>query len=134
MNLVMDSSAIIALFRREEGAELVQALMDDPSNATFMHAANLCEVYYGFRRERGEAAGHQMVEVVRSMALRLREDLDVEFWIAAGRYKADLRRLSLADCFCIALAERIGGEVVTSDRHEIGAVVDQIRCPIRFIR
>jgi len=54
MNLVLDASALIALFRGEPGGDLVPPLVDDPANRCFVHAVNLCEVYYGFRREAGE--------------------------------------------------------------------------------
>jgi PIN domain nuclease of toxin-antitoxin system len=61
-------------------------------------------------------------------------DLDGEFSREIGRLKSLLRRVSLADCACLALAVRLGGEVVTSDHHELDAVVPRNVCPIRFIR
>lgn len=133
-HLSLDSSALIALLRREDGADAVQALLDDPDNLSFMHAVNLCEVYYGFRRAMGESYAERMVQVVQSMSIGICEDMDTAFWQEAGRFKADLVRISLADCFCLALAKRVDGEVVTADHHELDAVARQGSCKIRFIR
>jgi predicted nucleic acid-binding protein len=60
--------------------------------------------------------------------------MDPDFWQTAGTHKAALRRISLADCFCLSLAIRVGGEVVTADRREFEPVQQQEICPIRFIR
>lgn len=45
-----------------------------------------------------------------------------------------LLRISIADCFCIALTQRLNGEVVTCDHHEFDAIVPLNLCPIQFIR
>ena len=52
----------------------------------------------------------------------IREDMDIAFWRQAGRYKAIIHRVSLADCFAITLANRIGGELVTSDHREMDPI------------
>ncbi len=36
------------------------------------------------------------------------------------------------DCFCIALARALGGEVVSSDDHEFGPLMPLGLCPIRL--
>ena len=134
MNLTMDSSALIALLRQEEGTPVVRELLLQENANCFVHAVNLCEVYYGFRREKGESPAQKALQVIESLGVTIREDMDSDFWQAAGRCKADLRRISLADCFCIALAQRIGGEVVTADRHEFEAASEARLCAVTFIR
>ncbi len=52
----------------------------------------------------------------------------------AGKYKAELKRISLADCFCITLAKRIGTTVATSDHHEFDKVSTRGIVPVLFIR
>jgi len=59
--------------------------------------------------------------------------MDDDFWQEAGRIKADFRRISLADCFCAALAARIDGEVVTADK-EFRPLAEQGGYKINFIR
>ncbi len=118
MNLVMDACALIAYLHAEPGAEIVKESLSGSFDVCLAHAINLCEVYYGIRREFGEQAAQQAVAKLRKAGLSIREDMDGQLWQAAGRIKADYRRVSLADCLCAAFANRIGGEVVTADRRE----------------
>jgi predicted nucleic acid-binding protein len=48
--------------------------------------------------------------------------------------KASLRRVLLADCFAIELAERLNGVVVTADHHEFDVLAAQSLYRIRFLR
>lgn len=116
MNLVLDANALIAYLEDEVGGSLVGSLLTDAENTCFVHSVNLCEVYYGARRGHGEEAAQQALLVLHDAGLLVREDMDDDFWQAAGRIKADYKRISLADCFCAALADRVGGEVVTADK------------------
>lgn len=134
MNLVFDSSALIAYLEDEPGAEIVEELLSDRGNLCFVHSINLCEVFHITRRQYGEQAALETHESLLGTGLSIREDLDEEFWLAAGRIKADFARVSLADCLCASLANRIGGEMVTCDRHEIEALAEAGVCKVRFIR
>ena len=55
------------------------------------------------------------------------------FWERVGSHTAR-GRIALADCFCLALAIELGGEVVTTDHAEFDPLVALGICPIRFIR
>ena len=134
MNLVLDANALIALLFDEPGGRSVGEMLNDPANACFMHAINLCEVYYHYLRVDGEPRARQAVSDLRLTRLSIREDMDFEFWQMAGGYKARLRRISLADCFCMSLAVRVGGDLVTADHHESDPVQQQGICSVRFIR
>ena len=133
MNLVFDANALIAYLEDEPGAELVEGLLTNPANVGFVHSINLCEVYYGARREYGEQPARAAIAELRKAGLSVREDMDEELWLEAGRLKSDHRKISLADCFCAALANRIGGEVVTADR-EYDPLNNAGACKVRFIR
>ncbi len=134
MNLVLDANALIALLLDEPGGRSVGEMLNDQANNCFIHAVNLCEVYYDFLRTSGETMANEVMADLTSTRLTVREDMDLEFWQAAGKHKAALRRISLADCFCLSLASRVGGEVVTADRREFEPVQQQGICPIKFIR
>ena len=55
-------------------------------------------------------------------------------WLGkAKRIKADYKRISLADCFCAALAKRVEGSVVTADQ-EFKPLADAAGCSVEFIR
>lgn len=134
MIYVMDSSAMIAFPRNETGAATVADLLTDPQNECCAHALNLCEVFYDFARSGGESAAQSAVTGLLNVGVIERRDLDVAFWQQAGRLKAIHRRVSLADCCALALTLRVGGELVTSDHHELDALAAAGVCPINFFR
>lgn len=134
MTLVFDSNALIASLHDEEGGDLVQNLLLDPEHTCLIHAANLCEVYYEFRRLGGEQAAQAVLLDLHNAGLLVREDMDEELWLEAGRIKADFRRISLADCFCAALSSRVGGEVVTADKEFAPLAEPSAGYKINFIR
>jgi predicted nucleic acid-binding protein len=130
----LDSSAMIAFLRDEPGADVVRLLLRDPDNRCYAHALNLCEVYYDFARRADGATARAAVQDLLTHGVVPREDLDAAFWQRAGNHKALLRRISPADCLCLALAERVNGELVTSDHHEFDPLVPLGLCAIQFIR
>jgi PIN domain nuclease of toxin-antitoxin system len=131
---VLDGSAMLAFLRDEAGADVVEALLLDPSHTCIAHAINLCEVFYDYHRAGGEAVAQSALTRLLSATILPRADLDTGFWQEAGRRKAAFRRVSLADCFCMTLAQRVNGVVVTSDHHEFDAIAPLGLCPIQFIR
>jgi PIN domain nuclease of toxin-antitoxin system len=134
MTYVLDGSALIAFLRDEAGADVVEGLLLDANNTCYAHAVNLCEAFYDYYRAGGEGDAQTAIARLLSASILPRTDMDFTFWQVAGRHKADYRRVSLADCFCIALAQRMSGEVVTSDHGEFDAIAPLGICPIRFIR
>lgn len=133
MTFVFDSSSLIAFLWNEDGADVVENLLIDSKNSCMAHAINLCEIYYDLVRRAGELAAQNTSRMLASI-LKVREDLDPALWQQAGRYKAELRHVSLADCFCLALAKRVSGTVVSTDHHEFDTVAEQGIVPIKFIR
>jgi len=60
--------------------------------------------------------------------------MDFAFWQRAGRLKADVKRISLADCFGLALSAVLEAEFVTADRHELEPLAHAPGYRLRFIR
>ncbi len=85
-------------------------------------------------RAADEETAVSVIDDLSSVGLIIRNDMDYSFWQTAARIKAKYRRVSLADCLAIALADRLGCEIVTSDHHEFDALVEQSVCRVRFIR
>ncbi len=133
MKYVIDSSALIALLWNEHGGLVTAQLIDDPDSSCFIHVINLCEVYYDFIRRAGETQARDTIEDLSSI-LFVRDDLDSEFWKHAGEYKAELKRVSLADCFCLTLAKRLNANLVTADHHEFDIINTQRIISVKFIR
>ena len=129
----MDSSALLAFLREETDAEVVARIFAEGREETFAHAINLCEVYYDTCRERGEEYAEHVMTKLAGLGLQISEHMDPTFWRQAGQHKAIIRRLSLADCFCLALAERLEARIITKD-HEFDPVAQQGIADIQFIR
>ncbi len=134
MIYVFDAGARVAYLRDEPGADTVEEVLQDAGNVCAVHAVNLCEVYYDGCRRDGVDVAKKVIENMLSRGLRLREDMDPEFWQTAGRIKATHKRVSLADCFAIAVARRLGAAILTTDHHEFDAVAQAQLCAVTFIR
>jgi predicted nucleic acid-binding protein len=130
---VLDACSLIAYLRGEVGADIVDQTLRDTNAECLIHAINLCEVYYQLIRDSDESTARQTIADLQSVGLIVRSDLDEPFWQAVGQLKAR-GGISLADCFCVALAIRISGQVVTSDHREFDPLVPLGLCPILFIR
>jgi predicted nucleic acid-binding protein len=131
---VLDASAIIAYVRGEPGGQLVLSALLDSANTCVAHALNLCEVYYEFHRILGEAAADRILEELRAVGIKRREDISQSFCRLASAFKSEFRRVSLADCFALALASDLGAKLLTSDHHELDALAATGRFEIVFIR
>ena len=133
MARVLDACALIAFLRDEPGADLVEGFLNDSAKC-YVHALNLCEVYYDFWRAAGHEAAESAVADLLSLGIQERNDLDSQFWREVGRLKAVHRRVSLADCCSLALASRLGASLVSADRHEFEPLLGAGICAIELIR
>jgi PIN domain nuclease of toxin-antitoxin system len=134
MNVVLDASAVIAFLRDEPGAAVVERYFGPENHSVYMHALNLCEVYYDFLRAAGESSAEGAVQDILLLGVRERNDMASDFWRAIGRIKAEHRRVSLADCCALALAGSLGAVLLTADRHELEPLSRASVCAVEFIR
>ncbi len=130
---VLDACALIAFFSDEPGAGVMEEMLTDPARANIVHAINLCEMYYHYRRQNGEATAEDAAETFAVLNVAVHEDMDAVFWREIARLKTTFT-LSLGDCCGLALALRLGAPFVTSDHHEFDAVAASGLIPILFIR
>lgn len=130
---VLDACAMIAYLRDEAGADVVEAAMLDPTYQCFAHCINLCEVFYTFHRDGGDGAAVGAINDLFTMAVVERDDADQSFWQDVGRLKSS-GRISIADCFALTLASRVGGSLLTSDHHELDRIASLGVYNITFIR
>lgn len=133
MNYVLDACAVIAFLRGEDGSDIIEEALLNPENVCMIHAINLCEVYYDFLRVADEAAAQSAVNDIDSIGVMTREDMGIALWQAAGRVKAR-GKVSLADCFAIALANKEVAEVITSDHKEFDPIAAAGICNVKFFR
>jgi PIN domain nuclease of toxin-antitoxin system len=130
---VLDASAMLAYLRGENGASIVVTLLNNPEETCYAHAVNLCEVYYDFLRRTDEYIARQAIADLIADGVNERRDMNGRFWRKVGQHKAR-GRISLADCFCIALAQDLSAELVTTDHHEFDPLLPLGLCLISFIR
>jgi PIN domain nuclease of toxin-antitoxin system len=133
MSAVIDASALIAFLRDEPGAGAVENVLGLPQPC-YAHALNLCEVYYDFWRASDRNAAESAIADLLRLGIQERTDMDAEFWRDVGRLKAVHRRVSLADCCALALARRLGANLLSADRHEFEPLLAAGVCKIEFIR
>ena len=133
MNSVLDSSAMIAYLGGEPGAEVVEGFLLDSAAVCYAHSVSLCEVYYHYVRAHDVPTARKMIDALLADGVRERSDMDRDFWERVGDHKAR-GRIALGDCFCLALAEMLQAQVVTSDHREFDPLVARGICPIHFIR
>jgi predicted nucleic acid-binding protein len=135
MRYVLDACAIISLIKNEDGALIVGQALEADNNVCFVHALNLCEVYYDCLRRHGKEPAEQLLANLINAGLVVRDDMDLDFWKNAGTLKAR-GRISLADCFAVALAEREDAVLLTSDHHEFDPLlaVPGFPAQVQFIR
>ncbi len=131
---VLDACAFIALLEDEPGAERVEALLQEATNRCLIHAISACEVYYDLQRRGNTSDAESLETIFAGYGLELLETLPPQLWRLAGDLKAEWRRVSLADCFALALTMQEAGTLVTSDHHELDPISKAKVCPINFIR
>jgi PIN domain nuclease of toxin-antitoxin system len=118
-DVVLDSSAIMAVVRSEPGAAVVAEAMPE-SLVSVVNEAEVIGVLIRYGSS-PEAARDLVVELPYR-----RVDLDVGLARRAGMLWRDLRPrgLSLGDRCCLALAEREGLPAMTGDRRWVDLPID----------
>jgi len=129
---VFDACAIIALLDDELGAEVVETLLEGEGHRCVIHILNVCEVYYHIYRSADKEKADKLKSVLERYGFEL--DEQTALWQEASQLKAVWRRVSLVDCFALALAIREKATLVTSDHHELDPIAQAGVCPFRFIR
>ena len=130
---ILDACALTAYLRGEDGAEVVAGILQDTDIQAYCHAVNILEIYYDALRRGSVSDAKQLIAAILTEGVMIRRDIDDEFLFAVGALK-QRGRVSLADCFCLALTQKVRATVVTSDHHEFDALVPLDICPILFVR
>ena len=123
-NYVLDSSAIIAFFRAEIGAEKVKNILSEAANSQcviFTHHATVAECYYRFLYTFQTDEVDRIIRRLKSHPINFVEIIsdDLIKWI--GYFKTRYK-ISFADTFVLSTAKLNNAKVVSSDHHEFDAV------------
>jgi len=132
---VLDACALVALLKSEDGADIVVAAYKKAENGEaqiIINRINLLEVYYGFYRENGKEYADKIMDSVSKSVVSISE-FDNTLFSEAGRLKASYR-ISLADSIVLAQSIVTGGELLTSDHHELEVLEEKEPIQIQWIR
>jgi len=113
---VLDSFALLALFRDEPGGDAVSLLLERASQRdqpVHMTEVNYAEVQYIIRMKDGESAWETIARELVSAPIEF-HPADRRLADLAADFKARFK-MSLADAFAAALAKERKAELVTGD-------------------
>ena len=133
MNYALDAGPMIAFLNGEPGAEVVEDVLTEPGSICSAHIFNLAEVYYIYFRRGGRMMAEDAIQSLLDVGILVRSDNDMAYWKEAATFKGR-HAIALPDAFCLALARRLGGTVVTTDHAEFDPLVPVGYCPLLFIR
>jgi predicted nucleic acid-binding protein len=115
-HFVLDSYALLAFFRNEEGAEKVEQLLNEAvvnKHELYITNINAGEVYYMSSRKDGIAKAEIAWKAMRQFPIHI-IDADLEFTLAAAKLKAKYF-ISYADAFAAALTIKRKAILITGD-------------------
>ena len=133
---ILDACAVIALLRKEQGAEIVRDLYlkaDSGGIALKMNKLNFLEVYYGFLREYGEEKTEILLKNIENSPIQIVSEISDDVFREAGRLKASYR-ISLADSIALAQASVDDCSIVTCDHHEFDIIENSESIKFLWIR
>ena len=133
MIYIVDAGPLIAFLDNEPGADVVEDILTEPGSECFAHTFNLTEVFYIYFRRGGRAMAEDAVQSLIEAGVIVRDDNDARFWMDAATFKGS-HAMAFQDAFCLALAVRLNGTLITSDHNEFDPILPQGIAPVIFIR
>ncbi len=132
-NFVLDSYAMLAYFRNEQGGEKVEQLLNDAvadKHELYMTCINAGEVYYMARRKDGADKAEIVWKALQQFPIYLIE-IDLTFTFKAAKIKA-ANKLSYADAFAAVLTISKKATLITGDR-EFDSLFKETGFKVKYI-
>ena len=132
-NYVLDSYALLAFFRDEPGAGIVEKLLNEAAedkHELYTTVVNAGEVYYISYRKDGAPGAELAWQALKKFPLHV-IDVDLDFSLAAAKIKST-NRLSYADAFAAALTIQKKATLITGD-DEFDSLVGQAGFKVKYI-
>jgi ribonuclease VapC len=114
--LVLDSFALVSLYHREPGWQVVQGALYDQEKArtrAVLNWINWGEFYYIVKRRVGHAKTIDALRLLEQLPIDL-FPVDQNLVRGAAEIKSE-HAVSYADAFCVATAQRLDATVLTGD-------------------
>ncbi len=115
-NTVLDSYAVLVFLFQQKGHEKVVDLFEKAADADkplLIAAPNWAEIRYMVERKAGSEKWIEVRDKLLGLPIEI-ISADQALAESAGEIKATIK-MSLADCFCAALAKRNKAEIYTGD-------------------
>jgi ribonuclease VapC len=115
-HFVLDSYALLAFFRNEEGGEKVEQLLNEAAagkHELYITCINAGEVYYMSSRKDGTTKADFVWKALQQFPIHIIE-ADLEFTLTAAKLKAKYT-ISYADAFAAALSIKRKATLITGD-------------------
>jgi len=121
---ILDACALIAYIDFEDGATVIEDLIDRASIGeihVYINCVNFLEVYYHTLGLYGKQKAKQLVSYIKDSDINVIFENNMDILIEAGRIKS-CNKLSLADSIGLATSIVYKGCFVTADYHELETV------------
>jgi len=132
-HFVLDSYAMLAYFRKEEGGEKVEQLLNDAvvdKHELHMTCINAGEVYYMAHRKDGADKAALVWKALQQFPIHIAE-ADMAFTYKAASLKAKYK-FSYADAFAAALTISKKATLITGDK-EFESMVGEVNFKVRYL-
>ena len=133
---VLDAGPMIDYLTGEPGGDVIDDLLNDEERdaPVYAHALNLVEVFYHFSRLGDVLTARAVLATLEADGVIRRDDMGAALCEDAAQLKTEWRRVSLADCFGLALARRENASFYTTDHHELDPLDAAGVCDFTFTR
>jgi PIN domain nuclease of toxin-antitoxin system len=115
---ILDTSAILALIKKEKGWENIEKLLETSEKngeSTFIHAINFIELTYKCQQLYGNKISNQIISDLQSPFLGIMNYIDTDLNLYAAHIKANYH-LSLGDAIGLAYTKIMNGTFWTADK------------------
>jgi predicted nucleic acid-binding protein len=133
---IFDACSLIALFKREKGAEKIKILLDEVTtgqSVIYMNTVNLIEINYFFIRILGKDKSNLILEQVYAMPINFIDTIDTIIFSEASRLKAQYA-IPIGDAIGLATAIKMNGTFVTSDHGDFIEIEKNESLPFLWFR
>lgn len=133
-HFVLDSFALLAFFRNEKGADVVEQYLAEAAadkDELYLTNINAGEVYYMSYRKDGAAKAELAWRAMNQFPIHI-IDADLEFTLAAAKLKVKYR-ISFADAFAAALTISKKATLLTGDK-EFNALIGETNFKVKYLK
>jgi predicted nucleic acid-binding protein len=133
-NFILDTSALIAFFEDEEGADTVASLLAHANKSEvvlYISFITLTELFYITWQEQDKSVAHELVAQVKALPIRCVES-EERLCLRAGAIKAE-NRLSLGNAFIAATAVIMDARLIHKDPEfgRLNGVIQSVSLPYK---